>query len=89
MIATMVDQKDVVSGKADMGGTMRLGLYKADLLAGSVVAIAMMEWPASEIALAMARPTGPAPMTATFRRLLIFTLIAWKLADLFNHKAND
>jgi CTP synthase len=38
VIATMVGQKDVVSGKADMGGTMRLGLYKADLLAGSVVA---------------------------------------------------
>jgi CTP synthase len=34
----MDDQKDVVSGKGDMGGTMRLGLYKADLLAGSVVA---------------------------------------------------
>jgi CTP synthase len=34
----MADQKDVVSGKGDMGGTMRLGLYKADLLAGSVVA---------------------------------------------------
>jgi len=38
VIATMDGQKDVVSGKADMGGTMRLGLYKADLLAGSVVA---------------------------------------------------
>jgi CTP synthase len=38
VIATMIDQKDVVSGKADMGGTMRLGLYKANLLAGSVVA---------------------------------------------------
>jgi CTP synthase len=38
VIATMAGQKDVVSGKADMGGTMRLGLYKADLLAGSVVA---------------------------------------------------
>ena len=38
VIATMVDQKDVVSGKGDMGGTMRLGLYRADLLAGSVVA---------------------------------------------------
>jgi CTP synthase len=38
VIATMDDQKDVVSGKGDMGGTMRLGLYKADLLAGSVVA---------------------------------------------------
>jgi CTP synthase len=34
----MDDQKDVVAGKGDMGGTMRLGLYKADLLAGSVVA---------------------------------------------------
>ena len=38
VIATMDDQKDVVSGKGDMGGTMRLGLYKADLLVGSVVA---------------------------------------------------
>jgi len=38
VIATMAGQKDVLSGKADMGGTMRLGLYKADLLAGSVVA---------------------------------------------------
>jgi CTP synthase len=38
VIATMDDQKDVVAGKGDMGGTMRLGLYKADLLVGSVVA---------------------------------------------------
>lgn len=38
VIATMDDQKDVVSGKEDMGGTMRLGLYKSDLLTGSVVA---------------------------------------------------
>ena len=38
VIATMDDQKDVVAGKGDMGGTMRLGLYRADLLAGSVVA---------------------------------------------------
>lgn len=38
VIATMDDQKDVVSGKGDMGGTMRLGLYTANLLAGSVVA---------------------------------------------------
>jgi CTP synthase len=38
VIATMDDQIDVVSGKGDMGGTMRLGLYKADLLEGSVVA---------------------------------------------------
>ncbi len=38
VIATMDNQKDVVSGNGDMGGTMRLGLYKADLLPGSVVA---------------------------------------------------
>ena len=38
VIATMDDQKDVVSGKGDLGGTMRLGLYKSDLLPGSVVA---------------------------------------------------
>ena len=38
VIATMDDQKHVVAGKGDMGGTMRLGLYKADLLKGSVVA---------------------------------------------------
>ena len=38
VIATMESQREVVSGKADMGGTMRLGLYKSDLLQGSVVA---------------------------------------------------
>lgn len=38
VIATMDDQVDVVSGKGDLGGTMRLGLYKSDLLPGSVVA---------------------------------------------------
>lgn len=38
VIATMDNQKEVVSGNADMGGTMRLGLYKSDLLKGSVVA---------------------------------------------------
>ena len=38
VIATMDDQLDVVSGKGDLGGTMRLGLYKSDLLPGSVVA---------------------------------------------------
>ena len=37
VIATMDDQLDVVSGKGDLGGTMRLGLYKSDLLPGSVV----------------------------------------------------
>jgi len=38
VIATMDDQKHVVAGEGDMGGTMRLGLYKAELLKGSVVA---------------------------------------------------
>ena len=38
VIATMADQKHVVAGEGDMGGTMRLGLYKAELLKGSVVA---------------------------------------------------
>ena len=38
VIATMEDQKAVVSGKEDMGGTMRLGLYTADLTTGSMVA---------------------------------------------------
>ena len=38
VIATMEDQKAVVAGKEDMGGTMRLGLYTADLTTGSMVA---------------------------------------------------
>ena len=38
VIATMDDQREIVAGKQDMGGTMRLGLYQADLLPGSVVA---------------------------------------------------
>jgi CTP synthase len=38
VISTMQNQEDIVAGKGDMGGTMRLGLYKADLLKGSVVA---------------------------------------------------
>jgi len=38
VIATMENQKSIVAGTADMGGSMRLGLYKADLLAGSIVA---------------------------------------------------
>ncbi len=36
VIATMNDQRDVVAGERDMGGTMRLGLYPAKLLEGSV-----------------------------------------------------
>jgi CTP synthase len=38
VIATMDDQKEIVAGGADMGGSMRLGLYKATLLPGSIVA---------------------------------------------------
>jgi CTP synthase len=38
VIATMEGQKSIVAGSGDMGGSMRLGLYKADLLAGSIVA---------------------------------------------------
>ncbi len=37
VISTMADQRDVVAGERDMGGTMRLGLYPARLLPGSVV----------------------------------------------------
>ncbi len=38
VIATMDDQKNIVAGQADMGGSMRLGLYKAALAPGSIVA---------------------------------------------------
>jgi CTP synthase len=38
VVSTMADQRDVVSGERDMGGTMRLGLYPAKLLDGSQVA---------------------------------------------------
>ena len=38
VISTMSDQIDIVAGHGQMGGSMRLGLYKADLLTGSVVA---------------------------------------------------
>jgi CTP synthase len=37
VIATMADQRDVVAGERDMGGTMRLGLYTAKLQDGSIV----------------------------------------------------
>ncbi len=36
VIATMADQRDVVAGERDMGGTMRLGLYPAVLAEGSI-----------------------------------------------------
>ncbi|MDQ1712752.1 MAG: synthase [Frankiaceae bacterium] len=38
VIATMADQRDVVAGERDMGGTMRLGLYPAKLTPGSIAA---------------------------------------------------
>ena len=38
VIATMDDQKEIVAGAGDMGGSMRLGLYKATLTPGSIVA---------------------------------------------------
>ncbi len=37
VVATMADQRDVVAGERDMGGTMRLGLYPAKLVDGTVV----------------------------------------------------
>ncbi len=36
VIATMAEQVDIVSGKGDMGGTMRLGLYTAELGKGTL-----------------------------------------------------
>ncbi len=38
VISTMADQEDIVAGKGDLGGTMRLGAYPAALREGSVVA---------------------------------------------------
>ena len=38
VISTMSDQVEIVAGHGQMGGSMRLGLYIADLLQGSVVA---------------------------------------------------
>ncbi len=40
VISTMADQRAVVAGERDMGGTMRLGAYPAILGAGTVVAAA-------------------------------------------------
>ena len=37
VIATMAEQVDILSGRGDMGGTMRLGLYDAVLTEGSLV----------------------------------------------------
>ncbi|WP_436528126.1 CTP synthase [Actinoplanes sp. HUAS TT8] len=38
VISTMADQEDIVAGKGDMGGTMRLGAYPAALKEDSIVA---------------------------------------------------
>ncbi|WP_127508122.1 CTP synthase [Actinoplanes solisilvae] len=38
VISTMLDQEDIVAGKGDLGGTMRLGAYPAALTEGSIVA---------------------------------------------------
>lgn len=38
VISTMSEQIDIVAGNGQMGATMRLGLYKAELLPGSIVA---------------------------------------------------
>ncbi|ROR93773.1 CTP synthase [Salana multivorans] len=38
VVATMAEQLDIVDGAGDLGGTMRLGSYEAELTPGSVVA---------------------------------------------------
>jgi CTP synthase len=37
VISTMKDQVDILAGGGDLGGTMRLGLYPAELAEGSIV----------------------------------------------------
>ncbi|GAB3146865.1 CTP synthase [Micromonospora sonneratiae] len=48
VIATMADQEDIVAGRGDLGGTMRLGAYPARLAEGSIVAEAYGETEVSE-----------------------------------------
>jgi CTP synthase len=48
VIATMADQQDIVAGKGDLGGSMRLGAYPATLVPGSLVAEAYGETSVSE-----------------------------------------
>jgi len=38
VIATMAEQKAIIDGEGDLGGTMRLGSYPANLIPGSIVA---------------------------------------------------
>jgi CTP synthase len=40
VISSMINQIDIVAGHGQMGGSMRLGLYKTDLKAGSIVCAA-------------------------------------------------
>jgi CTP synthase len=48
VIATMADQADIVAGRGDLGGTMRLGAYPAVLTPGSLVASAYEKLEVSE-----------------------------------------
>jgi CTP synthase len=48
VISTMADQKEIVAGEADLGGTMRLGAYPAVLQPDSIVAQAYQSTEVSE-----------------------------------------
>ena len=48
MISTMADQREIVAGEADLGGTMRLGAYPAVLEPESIVAQAYQATEVSE-----------------------------------------
>jgi CTP synthase len=48
VISTMADQEDIVAGKGDLGGTMRLGAYPAVLADGSLTAEAYGQSEVSE-----------------------------------------
>jgi CTP synthase len=48
VISTMADQREIVAGEADLGGTMRLGAYPAVLESGSIVAQAYQTTEVSE-----------------------------------------
>ena len=48
VIATMADQEDIVAGRGDLGGTMRLGSYPAMLAPGSLAAEAYADTTVTE-----------------------------------------
>jgi CTP synthase len=48
VIATMADQEEIVAGRGDLGGTMRLGAYPAVLTPGSIAAQAYESTEVSE-----------------------------------------